>query len=437
MAKLAGLILTLSSYVDGARFKRASETSQVSWAPRLLDGKIAVERPAFLMLDKVKGQVLISQFGRKFKPGEGGWFPSIAESTISTLSLNRLGRQVGRGSLNGSLGRDDIFVSEDQKLKWPNKLSRAPKGHGDFIAIPDGFGPPPGKASGGVFLARADGTVARITRPQAGIFYHEVEWHDFNGDGNLDILTSRCIKQWFGFKFTGELVWLENPGKADMDKTFWEEHKIDFGPDVIFKSVPYKGGLAVFATEFWAKKPKISLHFLGKDGAKVGGRVIDDNLGKPFGVDIVDVDGDGNEELLVTNHQGPKDKILPAVFAYEVDWNDLANGDFKRHTLTSGPSKNKGNTPGIGAPGFAQAFYPKKNMKGPKYIYAAGDGAFDVWILKPSGKKFQYETQVIDINGTTGEILPYDFNKDGVMDLLIPDNDFWGLHVITFDRKWL
>merc|ERR1712194_783048 len=139
------------------------------------------------------------------------------------------------------------------------------------------------------------------------------------------------------------------------------------------------------------------------------------------------------DQLLVTNHQGPNDEILPAIFCYEVEWNNLENGRFQRHTLTYGPSENKDDSPGVGAPGFAHGFYPQVGMTGPKWVFAAGDGSFDVWILKPKAGRFQYDTIIIDINGTTGQILDHDFDGDGIMDLLIPDNDFWKLHVITFE----
>merc|ERR1719384_102543 len=343
---------------------------------------------------------------------------------------------ISNRALSGRLDRKNLFVNRYSPLKWPNVLSRVPEGYGDFIVVPDGF-LPPGKSDGDLFLARPDGSTHRFSKSKKGTFYHEVEWHDFNGDGLLDILTLRCTKTgsvFSGFEFSGEMVWLVNPGKSQMDKVIWEEHVITAGPDVIFKSKPYKDGLAVFTTEFFNPTgPKLSVHFITKQGEYISSRTIDDNLGKPFAVDITDLDGDGKAELLVTNHQGPDDEILPAIYAYEVDWSNLEGGAYPRHTLTYGPSENKVNSRGVGAPGFAHSFYPKQGMSGPPYIFCAGDGAYDVWILRPTGGKFEYETEIIDIYGTTGQILAHDFDGDGIMDLLVPDNDYWKLKVITFE----
>jgi len=449
MAAVTKVALALLLGFDAARVQRRSNNAvsteaatTKTWQPKLLPGKIEVLRPAFLMLDEDKKQVLVSQFGRLTRPDQ--WWnplPLIAPGEISSISFSTLKSEVGNRRLGARMDASDRFVDRKTGLKWPNKLGRAPKELGDFITIPDGF-IVPGQSDGDLFLGRADGTMAKISKSKKGTFYHEVEWHDFNGDGLKDILTVRCTKESdFKFNFVGEMVWMENPGKDLMDKVEWVEHHIADGPDVIFKSRPGpNGGLNVFTTEFFnAAGPQLSVYLLDAKGKMYDSKVIDTDeggMGKPFAVDIVDLDDDGVEELLVTNHQGPKDEILPAVFAYEVNWNDLTGGasSYKRHTLTYGPSENKVDNPGVGAPGFAHGFYPTAGMSGPQYIFAAGDGAFDVWILVPKpGERFGYDTKIVDINGTTGEILRYDFDGDGIQDLLVPDNDFWGLHVITFE----
>jgi len=433
MAKAAKLLVALVLGADALRKHRGkADVNTTSMRPVLLPGQIEVKRPAFLMLDGEKNRVVVSQFGFSTKPDTFNPIRLPAQSSVTGLSLKTLSDQVAARRLSGGLRSSDQIVNTNQALRWPNKLDRAP--YGDFIVVPDGF-LVPGKRSGEVFLARPDGSVFPITETAPSIFYHEVEWIDFDGDGLLDILTARCkLSGLFKISFEGEMVWLKNPGLDKMDKQVWQETSITKGPDVIFKSSPYKGGYAIFCTEFFNMAgPRLTVHFTNSAGVLQSTRVIDDTLGKPFAVHLEDVDGDGTKELLVTNHQGPDDEILPAVFAYEVDWNNLESGAYPRHTLTYGPSENKVTNTGVGAPGFARTFYPRTGMTGPKWIYAAGDGAFDVWILKPTGRRFEYETTLIDINGTTGEILAHDFDGDGIMDLLIPDNDYWKLHVITFE----
>ena len=49
----------------------------------------------------------------------------------------------------------------------------------------------PRKSDGNVFLADRKGDIHRITVGAKNKFYHEHEWHNFNGDGPKDIST--CV----------------------------------------------------------------------------------------------------------------------------------------------------------------------------------------------------------------------------------------------------
>ena len=91
----------------------------------------------------------------------------------------------------------------------------------------------------------ANGGLARITPRQTSAFYHEVERDDFNGDGLKDILTARVNKRDFT---PGNYDEGERPGESC--GCGWKTHVTTTGPDMIFQSVPYKDGLAIFCTEF-------------------------------------------------------------------------------------------------------------------------------------------------------------------------------------------
>ena len=63
----------------------------------------------------------------------------------------------------------------------------------------------------------------------------------------------------------------------------WSEND---NPDVICKTIPYKGGMAVFCTEFFKTKaphddPRISVRLLNSKGEQTAFRIIDENLGLP------------------------------------------------------------------------------------------------------------------------------------------------------------
>jgi len=424
----AGLVLG----TDAARVNKKSAKSTGVWRAKLHPGKMEMKRPAFLFFDEERQDVVVSQFGRASKPSTINPNPFPAASSISRIPVSDIAAAFKGRSFRGEYGKDALWVSTNAGLKWPNKLSRVPAEYGDYIVVPDGF-LPPGKENGNIFLADRKGNVNRITAKVKGAFYHEVEWHDFNGDGLKDMLTQRVIKSGiFSFKFKGEMMWYENPGASDFTSE-WKANFIAEGPDVIFKTTPYKGGLAVFCTEFFGEVPRISVRLVNTRGVQTAMRIIDDNLGKPFAVNLVDLDGDGQYELLASNHQDDEDDIKMGVFAYEINWDDLINGEYPRHTVAYDVSNIKVETAGVGAPGFAYGFYPKQGMTGPKHVICAGDGSFDVWYMRPTGR-FQYETQIIDINGTTGELLLHDFDADGILDVLVPDNDYWKVHGITFEQ---
>jgi hypothetical protein len=419
--------------------RRDNATSASTWRAVKVPGEIEVLRPAFLFYDEVTDDVLISSFGRTNKASDPIKWPLPAHSSVLRLPGSEFKTAFQNRRLQGKYGREIQYVRE-RRTQWPNKLSRVPQEYGDYIVVPDGFIVPL-KGDGNIYFADRRGNVHRITDNAANTFYHEVEWHDFNGDGLKDMLTVRVNKNGFtpGDYDEGDMMWLENPGPANFLKP-WKPHYIAKGPDVIFKSIPHNGGLAVFCTEFFRTNaphddPRISVRLLNSRGEQTAFRIIDDNIGLPFAVTLDDLDGDGIKELIATNHQDDTTPIKAAVYAYEVPWNDLMRGEFKRHTLVYHPSLIKRPDPGAGAPGFAYPFYPKSGMTGPKHILVAGDGTFDVWYLRPTGGKFQYETQIVEYPGTTGELLLKDWDGDGIMDVLVPDNDEWGIHGISFEER--
>jgi len=442
MLSKVALACAFASVLDGADGARSSRAKQVSnqtssWSTVKLPGYSRMQRPAFLMYDRDHDDVVVSQFGRQTPLGVINPINGPAHSTISRVPRSMISQAIAARNMEGNWRNMEWNT---MGLEWPNKLDKTPAWMGDYVVVPDGF-LPPGKTDGGMFLCDRDGVVHRIAEFLSGAFYHEIEWHDFNGDGQEDMLTVRAIKggSFFRPSFRGEMLWFENPGKAEMLNT-WPQHKIVDGPDVIFKSIPFNGGIAVYCTEFFRDDPRMTLRFLNNKGEHQSMRIIDGNMGKPFGMQLVDLDGDGRDELLATNHQGNfrdnDDSVAPAVFIYEIP-DDISSGAFPRTIATWDPSPLKDDGVGAGAPGFAYGFHPDMSASAsePKWIAAAGDGCFDVWILKPiSGRRFEYEVELIDFGGTTGELLLMDFDNDGITDILVPDNDNFRLGAITFSQ---
>jgi hypothetical protein len=224
-------------------------------------------------------------------------------------------------------------------VTWPNDARLVPSevtpgGESSFVAVPGGF-LVPGKSTGAVTIAALKGnnnestsppTTTVLTVPKSGFFYHHVEWADCNGDGLLDALTARVNKPLFGGSSAPEWVWLENPGLAgggtgpsSLDPTFegpWKEHLIagpdQFAPDFFFDlernaTDGTPTGYATAATYFGKK---IVLYWGGPlagtgDAAaapQFQSMVIDDTIGNGYAAAFVDVDGDGVNEIVATNH---------------------------------------------------------------------------------------------------------------------------------------
>lgn len=394
----------------------------------LYDGVMEIDRdapPAFIT--QHGSDLWISNFGVK----KGSILP--ARSDITTIPVSEMAAALSSGSLKNM----KQTVALNKGILWPNEIEFAPasvaRNGGDILVIPDGF-LVPGKRDGGVYLERA-GNLHRITPFKDSTFYHEVEWRDMDGDGNLDILTPRAtLSGVFSASFAGEFMWYKNPGPSKMMSQEWEEHKIVDGPDVICKTKEYKNGLVAFCSQFWTGVGELVVHGLSSTGVHQWSRVIDDNCIKCFSVKPVDLDGDGTLDLLVTNHADKKNES--AVFGYEVPWDNLESGSFKKHVLATNIFQTiLGNT-GVGAPGFPEAFHPKVGTtSGPKHIVVPGDGSLDVWHLAPKpGQRFAYEArQVRRPQGTTGKMLVSDIDGDGMMDVIVPDNDMFQIWAFTFE----
>ena len=215
----------------------------------------------------------------------------------------------------------------------------------------------PIKNTGGVFVfeVKKDGTFGKliqISRKKFTWFYHFTFWIDMNGDGRLDCLTARASKAIWG-KADGELVWFEHPEKNAL-RGGWKEHVISKGPDVSFivdRLTKKDDIIHIISCEFFSKRMMLTEMKIGIPEPKINfRRIIDDKIGDAYHSEIVDIDGDGELEILATNHEEKEDD--GAVFIYKIPV-DLHNGIFLRRKIASG-FKIRGNNPNHeGVPGFA------------------------------------------------------------------------------------
>jgi hypothetical protein len=261
-----------------------------------------------------------------------------------------------------------------------------------------------------------------ISTSKRNYFYHKGEWVDLNGDGRKDFITARSNAH----KDHGELVWFEHP-EGGLDVEHWTEHVITSGPDVNFEIDffdNYPGEVVVFAAEFFNQK--LSLHRVSlTDGSLVESRTIDgDTILDAYTVALVDLNADGQKQLLVNNHE--TSSKTNGIWAYTLpEDNDLMNGEFTKMTIATGFKNAFSLTVPNMSPGFPYAVWPNGWHENERaHIFVAGDGDHKAHVLYPSGENSADMEYVDDVmastSGTVAALAFSDLDEDGWTEVWMP-----------------
>lgn len=311
-------------------------------------------------------------------------------------------------------------------LTWPNEVTYAPSSvfGQDGVVVAGGF-LVPGKSNGGIWFSTHGQEWINLFTAK-NYFYHRVRFFDVDGDGQLDILTCRATKPLFG-PGTGNLVYLK-PEDSSRPMGPWKETVVGPHCDTFFEIADLNGDGKddIISAEFWGN----SLTMISSTNPKnsfanpkdLVYNVIDSHDGHIFDVQLVDLNGDGKKDVLVTNHQGNKEAPHGSVYGYEVPQN--IKDPWPRHLLaTNFTVLQKGFAQA--SPGSAQAFYPVQGNK--PLIALAGDGSQRAYVLEPNSQDasdWSYNTrQIHDCKSTVGSLAIDDVNDDGHMEIFIPCYD--------------
>jgi len=370
------------------------------------EGQFKVKNPAFINVGKFDGSedfLLVSSFGA-MSSGHIYMVPGVKDAVVA-----------------GDVSSLEPVQLDTPKFKWPNNIEVVPQDvFGErTIVVPDGF-LVPGKKDGGVYIVRMDENdltktvdTVKITATKNNYFYHMGYWVDLNGDGRKDFITARSNAK----KGQGELLWLEHPKEGLDSGEPWVEHVLGNIADVSIEvqTLPeYKWEIVVFAAHFFDEA--IRMHRISTvDGSLIESKTIDDTqILSAYNVSMVDLNNDGNRQLLVNNHE-TKDK-LNGIWAYEFP-KDPMNDDWTRKTVASNFHNAFSLTVPNMSPGFAYAVWPNGQHRGERaHIMVAGDGDHSAHCLYPTGdsSEFEYSNTIFeDAKGTVGALAFSDLDGDG------------------------
>lgn len=399
----------------------------VSWAiymPKLVK-TIGIEKPAFATfipsLQQNRYHLAISSFN-------GAPFSADFVSYYSYFNLNATSTPI---------------QLDHKNLVWPNEISYTNESFLDDgtdqyggLIVPGGF-LVPSKENGGIYYYHftskdrsqvTENPAYEITLNSQGKikwFYHRVKLVDVSGDNKTDVLTCRSYKPLIGKTQTQLVAFIFDPES----KLYSEKVILNDVCDIFFDvaDLDNDGRFEIVAAGFFISK--INLIYSDEPNnsflnGNIKVKTIDSEAGKLFDVKVVDLDKNGNMEILATNHQGNKDKPEGRLFYYRLEGSDIRTSKWSYHLIYNKFPVLK---TGIqqAAPGGAKAFYPnlreEKNSR--PYILVSGDGAEKAYLFEPMDTNpVQYNLiwSKLYSGYTVGGTGIADLDGDGINEFIIP-----------------
>ncbi|XP_063963126.1 uncharacterized protein LOC129271964 [Lytechinus pictus] len=358
---------------------------------------------------------------------------SSGEGDIKTLSINLsdLTTLVDSDLLRGTatMVTEDVFGKDG--IRWSATGFILPsKRRGNIVLMDDSKGEGVGKSY--------DITTSKCNM---GVWsYHRVRWHDVNGDGRKDALTSRLR-----FDFTiglekAEMVWLEHP-EDPFNGEPWNINYMYDGPDAFFTLVnlttPDGTFEAIISPGYFLQT--LFVHWIegpATDWSKpdrIYSRIIDAVVGESyFDAYVTDANRDGRTDVLVTASSEVNGKLL----AFEIP-DDFRTEEWTRHLIADGfvPILSQ---EGQGSPGIVLPIYEKTTETDKKpLLLLTGDDDGKIYIFESEDyddvTNWNYnETIIFSVPGTVGAMSVQDINGDGYNEIFIPGYSVSRFHIYTF-----
>lgn len=357
----------------------------------------------------------------------------VADGGVSDLYVSSF-KLMGGDSVKKYLDIENLMNNRSVRIEttadsivWPNEIEKYPSlVEGDeALVVASGFFPPT-KNNGGIYLVnKRTNAIEKISKDKNGWWYHRTRFWDYDRDGRLDIVTARAYKGMFWGK-DAELIVLLAPNGSS--RTSWEEEFLFKGPDVFFELVDFDGDdkFEVISSQFLFEN--ITYHYLDELNGEWTEKVIDHTIGPGFDLSVIDLNNDGQKEVLVTNHVSSDQA---GVFAYEIPTNPRYE-QWPKHVIHQG-FKTTARGIGQASPGNAKAFKPDQNEDTPLSIVVSGDGNEKVHLFSPTGTPWKYQHEVIyEGRGIIGKVTTSDADRDGRTEIYIPAYDENKIHIFEY-----
>lgn len=270
---------------------------------------------------------------------------------------------------------------------------------------------------------------------ESEFFFHHLEQTDMDGDGDLDIVTTRASYDdpAFGDPVVGLAVdWYRHDGNGGYQRHVINEGGFGegrCGTDLALYDVDSDNDLDIVCPQFFGPPAEPSIIWIEQVTAPTAASAgtwqvheIDSTTGYGFDVDFVDIDADGKDELVYSNHNNQNNKELEGipsgVYYFELPDDPRNSSQWSKFVIDEGyevTAPDMGNPKSQGAPGFVAIGDMDGN--GLLDMVTSGDGADGLFaIFQRSQGKF--ERHLISDGDMWGEAMLLDLDGNGTLEVL-------------------